>query len=222
MQRLIRSSALLAEGVTDVPPGSVRVSGQVSASGMGVSGASVEVFAATPANSTTSDVTGAWRLTVTAGLPNYFRASKATFRTTQWGFVADSADCTDLELDLVASANVVQFFGATGLTEDTAAGIVVVSFRMPSTAGNMPAGFGATLSAGGGTHVALGGSGAPVRQDTTLAGATSVLVVVNVAAGMTTVTPVPTAGLTCAPVMGTLNTVRVDPQVLTYVTFECR
>ena len=204
--------------VTDAS-GPPMVSGVYINDGMPVADATIAVVGASPALATTTSSTGVWSLTLPSVQSVFFRATKASLRTVQQGFAVPAAGIPNLNLQVVANDQASQIFSKTGVTESAAAGIVVAVFNMAGGAGGeLPGGFGATLSAGGGTPVALGDMG-PVRSAVTIRNNT--LIVANVTAGMTSVTATAPAGHTCAPSPNALTTVRVDPGVLTFVSFDC-
>lgn len=206
----------------DVPTGLVMIRGLFADGSMPVAGATIEVVGASPANSTMTSASGAWSLMVQGGSSIFVRASKAGFRTVQTGVQVPADGLRDLDLTVVPNALPMQLFAETRITENAAAGIVVLSFFVPPVdSGTRPSGFGATLSAGGGTRVALG-NGPPTVRDTTVGDEEQTLLIINVAAGMTTVTPTAPAGASCTPNPGALTTIRVDPQVLSFITFQCR
>ncbi len=209
-------------GGSDVPAGPITISGVFGDGSMPVADATVEVVGATPANSTMTNATGNWSLTLPASSAVFIRASKAGFRSVQSGVTVPAGGIRGFNLTAVPSNLPAQVFTATGITENTAAGIIVANFFLPRTdAGMLPGGFGAGLSAGGGTRVALG-NGPPTVRDTTVGEEEQTLLIINVAAGMTTVTPTAPAGFTCTPSPGALTTIRVDPQVLSFIDFNCR
>ena len=206
---------------SDAATGLVVVSGNFSDGAAVVAGGTVEVVGASPALSTTTSATGAWSLMIPAGRPVFIRGSKTGYRSVQVGFTVPAAGLAGLALDVVSNELAAQLFSTTGVTENTAAGVLAVNFTLTGDGGTLPTNFGVNLSGGGGTRIALGGGGGPTVRDTTLGGEHQEMIILNVAAGMTTVTPVVPAGFTCTPSNATLTTVRVDPRVITFAAFDC-
>ena len=199
-----------------------RVQGTLAQDGNAIEGARVEVLDA-PASATVTGAGGDWSLAVPAGQPAFVRVSKASFRTVQSGVSVAGAGAMRLPLEMVPAALLDRIFHGLGLAESASAGVVAVRFNLPDRLVNSrtrPAGFGATLSAGGGTAAVMG-NGQPARGSRTIGGEEMVLVL-NVAPGTTTVAAQAAEGFTCAPTAGVLTTVRVDPQVITFVSFDCR
>lgn len=180
-------------GGADAGPTMVTVRGTFADNGAGVADATIEVVGASPANTTTTSATGAWSLTILSSQPLFFHASKVGYRTVQVGLQVPSTGVSDLALDVVPEDLPRQLFMSTGITEDTSAGILAVSYIQTSGARTLPGGFGAILSAGGGTRVALGNGASTVRY-TTVGGDRQELIIVNVAVGTTSVSVTAPAG----------------------------
>lgn len=208
--------------VTASPDGT-RLDGTFLADGHALEGARVEVLGVTPPREAVSSASGAWSVTVPAGAESYLRVTKPSFRTVQSAVAATLPPSTHLSLEMVPASLLVRIFDALHLTEDTAKGIVTVRFNMPARvqrANEHHAGFTASLSAGGGVPVVFGAHG-PERSNATT-GREEVVIVLNVAPGETTVTAQAPAGFTCRPTPGGSATTRVDPQVISFVSFDCQ
>ena len=200
-----------------------RVSGALTHEGHGLEGARVEVLDAPTASATVSSASGEWSLPVPAGRPTYLRVAKASYRTVQSGVVVAQAGAVQIPREMVPNTLLERIFRGVNLTENPAAGVVAVRFNLPervTSRGLKPAGFGATLSEGGGSATVIGGD--QPRLGNVTIGGEEIVIVLNVAPGTTTVTAQAPAGFVCEPAAGGLTTVRVDPQVVTFVAFDCR
>jgi hypothetical protein len=173
----------------------------------------VEVVGANPANSTLTAGDGSYSLQVPVGAL-FLRATAANYQTEEIGVVVPVAGSVDISL--VSSAAVSQVAGALGITLDAAKGLFVVRFDNAMKAG----GYGATLSAAHDPSFAFL-NGAPQLSMTTLAGGDDNLIFPNTVAGTTTVTPLPPTGKTCTPEQSIAQW-RVDPGVLTQISFACQ
>lgn len=189
------------------------VEGTVRGEGRSVSGATITAVTS-PGTTVTTGAGGTFSLSLPAGSTQLIRVNRAGARTMQAMLVVGASN---FDFESPPEAEIARLYSALDLSEDPAKGILVLSFEAPGV--TRPAGFGATLSVGGGTRFVVPESG-PVRRDTTLAG-DNTLVVANVPAGTVTVTPTAPGGRTCEAVFG-VNAVRVDPRTITHVSFVCR
>ena len=198
-----------------------RVNGTFLEDGHGIAGARVTVLDAPTASTAVSGANGTWSITVPVAQPVYLRVTSGSYRTIQSGVIVAQAGEMQFPLEMVPSSLLERIYSTLDIAENRAAGALAVRFNLPGRdRRTTPTGFGATLSAGGGIPVALG-SGGPRRSDVTISEET-ILLMLNVAPGPTTVTARAPAGLTCEPARGSLPTVRVDPRVVTFVAFNCR
>ena len=206
----------------EVSEGHAQLVGNVRDGSAGVVGVRVEAVDSSPAQATTSGPDGLFRLTVPSNVPTYFRASKSGYRAAQAGVTVSAAGLERFPLELVSEDVVARVFRGANVTEDAAAGLVAVRFELhadPPLQDERPAGFGATLASGGGIPFSFAHD--QVRQSATTIGGEELVVFVNVAVGPTAVTASGPAGWACVPSRGAPSTVRVDPGIVTYVSFDC-
>ncbi len=205
---------------TDAAPGPTTVSGSFADNGMGIGGATVALVGASPPVSTSTAANGDWSLPVSSGQTVWVRVSGTGYRSVQRGLAVPVGGTMGFSLDPVSTDNASQIFMLASTPEDTSKGVLVVLFNTADGDNPSTPGFGATISSTSGPRIAIGGGMPQVRDTTT--GGENALIFPNVPAGMVTVTPVPVAGFTCALAPGALAPERIDPQVLTFVTFRCR
>lgn len=183
-----------------------------------------------PDERVTTGADGRYALSLPVGSTQLIRVSRGSNKTVQ-SMVVVGVEGFDFEL--VATDEVAQALSAIGLTEDAARGMLVLRFLGAN--GARMSGCGASLSVPGGTRFVLthgeqarsrtAGANNPeritaIRQDTTGTDNPE-LIIANVPAGVVTITPASPSGITCTPTYGAAS-VRVDPQTITDVTFECR
>lgn len=199
----------------DTGPTAVMVGGLVRLNDAPASNAMVVVVDRAGASVTTG-ADGRFAFSLPIGSTQLLRVSHGTARSFQSMLVVPSRDLLSFNLEVVPSADIAMIYSGLGLTEDATRGLLLLHFH---ASGTQPAGFGATLSVGGGTRFVVPDSG-PVRQETTAAG-DDVLGVANVPAGVVTVTPIAPSGRICTPTYGVM-TIRIDARTITDLSFDCR
>ena len=205
----------MAVGSAVAVQGSVVGGGQGMTSSPPIAGATVTIVGTSTSTTTAAD--GSFSLMASGGASIFLSVTLANYQTSEAGFVVPAGGGTVPEITLLANAEVQGVTAVLNppLTLDTSKGVVVVKFKDQT----QTAGYGATLSA---SH---GMSFDPQTQ--TYAMKTSggqndaALVFPNVVAGTTTVTASAPAGKTCTPAQAITNW-RVDPNVFTWVVFDCQ
>jgi hypothetical protein len=176
-----------------------------------LSGATVEVVGASPANATTTAGDGTYSLTVVAGSTIYVRASATDYLPMQTPIVVDPAG-GELDLSPPSNATVMGALSQLGLTLDTAKGVVILGFE--TTTGSITA----TLGAAHDPSFNCGSGDSCTSESTTPAGTDDQqLIFPNTVAGTTTV--VPSAG--CAAEVPGITNWRVDADTITQIDFAC-
>jgi hypothetical protein len=184
--------------------------------GVGLSGATVQVLDASPANTATTNGTGQYSLTVPASTDLFIRASAANHKGTQTGHYA--TDAGTLNFTLISTTLFGQVATALNLTENPDAGLFNIDF---AAATPLDGGFGASITLAHERTFTITAQGMPVFSDAGTAGTTGgELDFPNVSTGTTAVSPLPPAGYTCTVPRPAMQ--RVDPGVFTFVQAQCQ
>jgi hypothetical protein len=188
----------------------------ISSSGEPVAGATVEVVGAAPANSTTTNGDGGFSLTVPADMPLFVRVSATNFQAAQQGYLLGH-DAGTTQFGMLGATDLAQigdllFPVATFNAQD---GVLLLGFSGTPTTGSV----GYALSATHGQSFLV--SGTPDYADAgPIGGAGTPLAVPNVAPGTTSITLLPSNGVTCT-LDPALTSWRIDPNVITFVNANC-
>jgi hypothetical protein len=200
----------------------VTVTGKVINSGnngtdMPIDGATVTISGTQTSTTTAAD--GTYSLMAASGSTIFLTVSKATYQSSQVGYVVPSTGGAVADITLLLTAEISMVTGALSppLTVDPAKGDVLVQFHDQS----QTAGYSATLSASHGMPFTPEGQ-TPMYTTTTTGGHDNqTLVYPNVTTGTTTVTVTPASGKTCTPAQAIANW-RVDPNVFTWIDYNCQ
>jgi hypothetical protein len=200
------------------------VRSETGGGGPAVSGATVEVMGASPANKTTTAADGSYSLMVAAGSTAFLRASASGYKSDMKAIIVPSTGGT-LDIKILVQAKFDQVKTALNLNPDPAKGFVNLNFNVPST--DLAGGYGATLSAAHDSSFAFDMNGKPTFSNMTLpqsAGSgmqNNALIYPNVVAGTTTITLNPPSGKTCTLRQAIANW-RVDPDTFMEVEADCQ